>query len=128
MLPKTQTENAIFWLAAFVLSFFIAFLTSWLEQATTIPEDAPILWRPIFIDLASWLVTSLPIAAAGLLGPKFGREEVSARVSELGKKEAIMRLDTPMEVLDTRGIDYGVLADEVLKRKRLEDAQQQVRY
>jgi len=95
MTPNTKTKNLLIWGAALLLSLFLAFVGSWVEQASTIPAEQPINWRSVWIDVGKALLAIAPVVAAGFNLPRFGREEVSSRVSNLGKEEAIARLDTP---------------------------------
>lgn len=128
-MPKTTRESQILWLSGFAISLLLAFLAAWLKQANTIPVDEPIVWRLVFIDVIGWVLTASPIAGLGLTLPKYGREEVSARVSELGKKEALSRLDDNSATITTYSnltdtIDYGKLATVLLRMKAFDDAKQ----
>lgn len=95
MTPKTKTENLIAWAASIVAALLVAFLSSLVLQASSIPEDQPISWRPIWISVASTAISLIPVVVAGLGLPTFGKEYISSLTSNLGKEEAIARLETP---------------------------------
>lgn len=123
MTPNTKTKNLLIWGAALLLALFLAFVGSWVEQASTIPEDQAINWRRVWIDVAKSLLTLAPVVAAGLNLPRLGKEQVATMVNELGKDEALHRLETP--VTDEKiakillpHIDITLLARRILDENR----------
>lgn len=129
MTPKTKIENLLIWVAAVFLALLLSFLGSWVEQASSIPPEQSINWRSIWIDVVQSLLYLAPIVGAGLGLPRLGKEQIASMVSDLGKEEAVARLETPVltpeEVRNTivggTNIDLNALAVEILLENRKQE-------
>lgn len=114
MKPKTKTQNLLLWLAAFLLAVLLSFLAA---LASQLPGDTPINWREVALDVINTIVSIAPVVAAGLGLPRLGGEIRANLVDEIGKEKATIVLEQMAETGRAPNIDYGMLADEILKRR-----------
>lgn len=90
MTPDTTTKNLALWGAALAVSVLLAFLSG---VATHWPENGPIDWRGVMLDVIQVIVSTLPIVAAGLGLPRLGKEAVASLTSKVGKDNAVAVLE-----------------------------------
>lgn len=122
-MPKNKQQATYYWIGFGVYTVVVLFLTSWLKQATLVPDDEPIRWRLVLMDIASGILAIAPVVGAAFKFPKFGREEVSSIVTEIGVEEAKARLQNPISEttasLEAAGVNLQELAKEIINQNEL---------
>lgn len=120
-IPQNKTQTILLWIASFAVGVLIAFLSSISQNW---PENGDILWRSVWLDTITYIVAALPVVAVGLGLPRFGGEARAALIDKIGKEKATTILEQAADIESRNiysGVDYGRLADEILKRKAQDD-------
>lgn len=104
LMPKSPSQNLITWFAVLLIYLTLSFLSTVSIQLSNTPDNEPLNWRPIIINIANDLVTIIPVVAAGLGLPALGKEQVK---------------------FPTAGVDLDDLARRILDEKERRDNDKQ---
>lgn len=126
--PQNKLQNVLLLGGSLILALLLAAVGSILEQ----PIDQSINWRLVFNDVGKTLIALSPAIIASLGLPRLGAEKRASLVNELGTDRATQVLQDaadgqgqarPMshaELVD-RTIDYDLLTDKIMERKKAEE-------